>query len=196
MRDFVANDVRLDGEDVRFLILTGPNMAGKSTLLRQVALIALLAQMGAFVPARRARIGIADRIFTRVGASDSLATGESTFMVEMRETAAILREGTRRSLVLLDEIGRGTSHFRWTFDRLGGGRTPARLPRGCARESCSRPTTTSWRTWLRTKAGVRNFHFTVAEREGEILFLRKHGAGRRKPQLRHRCGAYAGLPPK
>jgi DNA mismatch repair protein MutS len=111
---FVPNDVRVDAAAAQLLILTGPNMAGKSTLLRQVALTVLLAQAGSFVPARRARIGVADRIFTRVGASDSLATGESTFMVEMRETAGILSEATPRSLVLLDEIGRGTS----TFDGL------------------------------------------------------------------------------
>jgi DNA mismatch repair protein MutS len=120
---FVPNDVRVDADDAQLLILTGPNMAGKSTLLRQVALTVLLAQAGSFVPARRARIGVADRIFTRVGASDSLATGESTFMVEMRETAAILSEATPRSLVLLDEIGRGTS----TFDGLSIAPRRARL---------------------------------------------------------------------
>src|SRR6185312_14372208 len=103
-----------DGEEShssRLWLVTGPNMAGKSTLMRQAALIVLLAQMGSFVPARRARIGVADRIFTRVGASDNLARGDSTFMVEMRETANILRHATRRSLVVLDEIGRGTSTY-------------------------------------------------------------------------------------
>src|SRR5690606_15206835 len=111
---FVPNDAVLDPEDARILLLTGPNMSGKSTYLRQVALIALLAQIGSFVPAESARIGVVDRIFTRVGASDRLARGESTFMVEMRETAEILAQATRRSLVILDEIGRGTS----TFDGL------------------------------------------------------------------------------
>jgi DNA mismatch repair protein MutS len=111
---FVPNDVDLDLERERLWLITGPNMAGKSTLLRQVALSVILAQMGSFVPARSARIGVVDRVLSRVGASDNLAGGESTFMVEMRETAEILRSATRRSLVILDEIGRGTS----TFDGL------------------------------------------------------------------------------
>jgi len=108
-RPFVPNDCRLDGEENQVLIVTGPNMAGKSTYLRQVALIVLMAQMGSFVPAKEARIGLVDRIFTRIGAEDDIAAGMSTFMVEMAETARILRRATRRSLVLLDEVGRGTS---------------------------------------------------------------------------------------
>jgi DNA mismatch repair protein MutS len=111
---FVPNDVHLDCQANQLMIITGPNMAGKSTYLRQVALITLLAQMGSFVPANEARIGLVDRIFTRVGASDDLATGQSTFMVEMTETANILHNATARSLIILDEIGRGTS----TFDGL------------------------------------------------------------------------------
>ncbi|MES1186643.1 MAG: DNA mismatch repair protein MutS [Myxococcales bacterium] len=111
---FVPNDVELDLSGERLWLVTGPNMAGKSTLLRQVALCTILAQMGSFVPARAARIGVVDRVLSRVGASDNLSAGESTFMVEMRETAEILRSATRRSLVILDEIGRGTS----TFDGL------------------------------------------------------------------------------
>ena len=111
---FVPNDTTLDLAGERLWLITGPNMAGKSTLMRQVALIVILAQMGSYVPAREARIGVVDRILSRVGASDNLARGESTFMVEMRETAAILRDATRRSLVILDEIGRGTS----TYDGL------------------------------------------------------------------------------
>src|SRR5690606_3945705 len=111
---FVPNDVALDAEHARMWLITGPNMAGKSTFLRQVALCAILAQMGSFVPASSAHIGLVDRVLSRVGASDNLARGDSTFMVEMRETADILRNATARSLVILDEIGRGTS----TFDGL------------------------------------------------------------------------------
>jgi DNA mismatch repair protein MutS len=108
---FVPNDVRLDCDNEQILLVTGPNMAGKSTLIRQVALATILAQAGSFVPARAARIGLCDRVFTRVGAGDNLARGESTFLLEMRETAHILRHATRRSLVILDEIGRGTSTY-------------------------------------------------------------------------------------
>ena len=111
---FVPNDFHVDGEHDQVLIITGPNMAGKSTMLRQIGLIVLLSQLGSFVPARAARVGVVDRIFTRVGASDNLARGESTFLVEMNEAANILNNATPRSLVLLDEIGRGTS----TFDGL------------------------------------------------------------------------------
>jgi len=108
---FVPNDVRLDTHEQQLLLVTGPNMAGKSTLIRQVALCVIMAQMGSFVPARTARMGICDRVFTRVGAGDNLARGESTFLVEMRETSHILRNATKKSLVILDEIGRGTSTY-------------------------------------------------------------------------------------
>jgi DNA mismatch repair protein MutS len=113
-KSFVGNDCKFDYENDRIWLLTGPNMAGKSTFLRQNALIAILAQMGSFVPAKSARIGVIDKVFSRVGASDDLARGRSTFMVEMVETAAILNRATARSFVILDEIGRGTA----TFDGL------------------------------------------------------------------------------
>ena len=111
---FVPNDTQMDTQAHQLLIITGPNMAGKSTYLRQVALIILMAQMGSFVPAREAKIGVVDRVFTRIGALDNIMRGQSTFMVEMTETARILNQATSRSLVILDEIGRGTS----TFDGL------------------------------------------------------------------------------
>jgi DNA mismatch repair protein MutS len=152
------------------LIITGPNMAGKSTVLRQVALITLMAQMGSFVPARRARIGLCDRIFTRVGASDNLGRGESTFMVEMRETATILRHATRRSLVVLDEIGRGTS----TYDGMAIAWAVAEHlhDRICAKtmfathyhELCALE---------RSRPRVRNFSTAVREWKDDVVFLHK-----------------------
>ena len=108
---YIANDVKLDQEEQQIIIITGPNMAGKSALLRQTALIVLLAQMGSFVPAEVARIGFVDKIFTRVGASDNISLGESTFMVEMNEAASILNNVSDRSLILFDELGRGTSTY-------------------------------------------------------------------------------------
>jgi DNA mismatch repair protein MutS len=164
---FVPNDVHLDRDGAALIILTGPNMAGKSTLLRQVALIALMAQMGAWVPARSARVGIVDRIFTRVGASDSLTTGESTFMVEMRETADILRDATPKSLVVLDEIGRGTSTFdglsiAWSVaEHLHD--TPSLRPRTLFATHYH-----ELADLARTRPGVRNFHFACREVTGPI----------------------------
>ena len=130
---YIPNDIRLDDEEQQIVMITGPNMSGKSALLRQTALIILMAQMGSFVPARRAHIGVVDKIFTRVGASDNISQGESTFMVEMLESASILNNISDRSIVLLDEIGRGTSTYDGIFDRLGDGRIPAQPPHGpCA----------------------------------------------------------------
>ena len=108
---YIANDVQLDREKQQIMMITGPNMSGKSALLRQTALIVIMAQIGSFIPAEAAEIGIVDKIFTRVGASDNISMGESTFMVEMNETASILNNLSNRSLILLDEIGRGTSTY-------------------------------------------------------------------------------------
>ena len=191
---FVPNDVVLDPEDARFLILTGPNMAGKSTFLRQVALITLLAQMGSFVPARRARIGVADRIFTRVGASDSITTGESTFMVEMRETAAIRGQATPRSLVVLDEIGRGTS----TFDGLSIAWAVAEYLHDVPGLRSRVLFATHYHELAdlaRTKSAVRTFHFACEEREGEVLFLRRMEPGAASRSYGIEVARVAGLPP-
>ncbi len=191
---FIPNDVHVDGAGVHFLILTGPNMAGKSTLLRQLALIALLAQMGSWVPAEAAHVGIVDRIFTRVGASDSLTTGESTFMVEMRETASILSEATERSLVLLDEIGRGTSTFdglsiAWAVSEYLHD-TPGLRPRALFATHYH-----ELADLAQTRAGVRNFHFACAERDGDILFLRRMEPGAASRSYGIEVAKYAGLPP-
>ncbi len=166
---FVANDVCVDGDRDQILIITGPNMAGKSTILRQVGLIVLLAQAGSFVPARGARIGVTDRIFTRVGASDNLARGESTFLVEMNEAANILNNATPRSLVLLDEIGRGTS----TFDGLSiAWAMTEHLHNTSIRPRALFATHYHELTELEEMLPrVRNFSVSVRERAGEVVFL-------------------------
>ena len=167
---FVPNDVTLDPDAEQLIVITGPNMAGKSTAMRQVAQIVVMAQMGSFVPAKRARVGVSDRVFTRVGASDNLARGESTFMVEMRETAHILAHATRRSLVILDEIGRGTSTYdgvsiAWAVaehlhDRIGARTMFATHYHELTALADSRPR-------------VRNFSTAVREWKEEIVFLHK-----------------------
>src|SRR5438034_884791 len=168
---FVPNDARLDPEAEQLLVITGPNMGGKSTYLRQVALITLLAQMGSFVPAAEAEIGLVDRIFTRVGASDNLVGGESTFMVEMRETANILSGLTPRSLVILDEIGRGTS----TFDGISIAWAVAEHLHDAPEQpralfATHYPELTALAA---EKPRVRNLSVAVAEWKGEIVFLRQ-----------------------
>ncbi|MCZ6714063.1 MAG: DNA mismatch repair protein MutS [Deltaproteobacteria bacterium] len=192
---FIPNDLILDADDARFIILTGPNMAGKSTLLRQTALIVLLAQMGSYVPARSARIGVVDRIFTRVGAQDSLTSGDSTFMVEMRETATILHEATPRSLVLLDEIGRGTS----TFDGLSIAWAVVEYLHDTPGLRVRALFATHYHEladMARTKPFVRNFHFRCAERGGEILFLRRMEPGAASRSYGIEVARRAGLPPE
>ncbi len=169
---FVPNDVLLDSGKNRFLIITGPNMAGKSTYIRQVALIVLMAQMGSFVPAARARIGVVDRIFTRIGASDSLSRGQSTFMVEMNEVAEILRHATKKSLIVLDEVGRGTS----TFDGLSIAWATAEYIHDAPSLGAKTLFATHYHELTElavTKEGVRNFNIAVREWGEKIIFLRK-----------------------
>jgi len=169
---FVPNDVEMDREEKQILIITGPNMGGKSTYIRQVALICLLAQMGSFVPASEAKIGLIDRIFTRIGATDYLSLGQSTFMVEMIETANILHHATPRSLILLDEIGRGTS----TFDGLSIAWAVAEYlhDREDIRPKTLFATHYHELTELElTLKRVKNYHVMVREYQGEVIFLRK-----------------------
>ena len=173
---FVPNDVLLDLVNNRFLIITGPNMAGKSTFIRQVALIVLMAQMGSFVPAARARIGVVDRIFTRIGAADSLARGQSTFMVEMNEVADILRHATKRSLIILDEVGRGTS----TFDGLSIAWATAEYIHDAPSLGARTLFATHYHELTEltaTKEGVRNFNIAVREWGKNHLPPEDHGGG-------------------
>ena len=169
---FVENDTYLDKEENRLSIITGPNMAGKSTYMRQVALITLMAQVGSFVPASEAHIGVVDKIFTRVGASDDLSMGQSTFMVEMMEVATILKEATQNSLVILDEIGRGTS----TYDGLSIAWAVAEYI--ADKEKCGAKTLFATHyhelTELEEKLeGVKNYNIAVKEKGEDIIFLRK-----------------------
>ena len=171
---FVPNDTELHFERQRLLLITGPNMAGKSTYIRQVALITIMAQVGSYVPATSAQIGIADRIYARVGASDQLARGQSTFMVEMLETARILNTATDRSLVILDEIGRGTS----TYD--GVSLAWAVVEYLHDRLQCRVLFATHYHelTELEERLeGVANFNVSVREWENEVVFLHKIAPG-------------------
>ncbi|TNF23694.1 MAG: DNA mismatch repair protein MutS [Deltaproteobacteria bacterium] len=189
--EFVPNDVSLDGDGARMVIITGPNMAGKSTVMRQVALIALLAQMGGFVPADRATIGLVDRIFTRVGASDDLARGQSTFMVEMNETARILAEATRQSLVVLDEIGRGTS----TFDGVSIAWSVAEHLHDTIGARTLFATHYHELTELAlTREGVANMSIAVKEWKEEIVFLRRLVPGGTNRSYGIQVARLAGLP--
>ncbi len=188
---FVPNDVLLDTHDHRLMIITGPNMAGKSTVMRQTALIILMAQMGSFVPAESARLGITDRIFTRIGASDHLQKGESTFMVEMLETAQILSQATVRSLIILDEIGRGTS----TFDGLSIAWAVAETIHDKIKARTLFATHYHELTDLAgEKSGIQNFHMAIKEWNDKIIFLRELKEGGANRSYGVVVAAMAGLP--
>jgi DNA mismatch repair protein MutS len=191
---FVPNDTLLDLDGHRLLILTGPNMAGKSTYLRQVALLVLLSQVGSFVPAAEAHIGLVDRIFTRVGASDNLTGGLSTFMVEMVETANILNCATARSLILLDEIGRGTS----TYDGLSIAWAVAEHIHDRTRVGARTLFATHYHEMTQLEQlrdGIKNFRVAVQERDGDVVFLRKIVAGGADRSYGIHVARLAGLPP-
>ena len=190
---FVANDLRLGADAPRLQILTGPNMGGKSTFLRQTALVVVMAQMGCFVPAREAKVGIVDRIFTRVGATDQILRGQSTFMVEMQETAHILRHATGRSLVLLDEVGRGTA----TFDGLS---IAWAVAEHIARAGARGPKTlfaTHYHELVDLAAdmpGVGNLHVSAREWRDGVVFLRKIEAGGSDRSFGIQVARLAGVP--
>jgi DNA mismatch repair protein MutS len=189
---FVPNDLYLNSTSHSLLLITGPNMGGKSTYLRQTALIVLMAQMGSFVPARSARLPIVDRIFTRIGASDNLARGRSTFMVEMTETAAILNTATPRSLILLDEIGRGTA----TYDGLAIAWAVVEYIHSTSRAKTLFATHYHELTELESLKGVKNFHVSVKENAGGIVFLRKVEPGAADRSYGIEVAKLAGLPPE
>ncbi|MBW2066299.1 MAG: DNA mismatch repair protein MutS [Deltaproteobacteria bacterium] len=191
--DFVPNDIHLDDREQQILIITGPNMAGKSTVLRQTALTVLMAQMGSFVPASSAKIGIVDRIFTRIGASDDLSKGQSTFMVEMNETANILRHATPRSLVILDEIGRGTS----TYDGLSIAWAVGEALHDREGKGVRTLFATHYHelTELVTaKKRVKNFNIAVKEWKDQIIFLRKMVEGGANRSYGIQVARIAGIP--
>ena len=188
---FVPNDTTLDGETSRLAIITGPNMAGKSTYIRQVALIVLMAQMGSFVPAESAEIGLVDRIFTRVGANDDLARGQSTFMVEMNETSNIVNNATEHSLVILDEIGRGTS----TFDGLSIAWSVAEFLHDKIKARVLFATHYHELTKLaEERSGVCNLNVAVREWNDQIIFLRKIIPGGADKSYGIQVARLAGLP--
>lgn len=190
---FIANDTAIDNGDTQIMIITGPNMAGKSTYLRQVGLIQLMAQIGSFVPAREARIGIVDRIFTRVGASDNLAFGESTFMVEMLEVANILNNATPRSLILLDEIGRGTS----TFDGLSIAWAVTEFIHNNKRIAAKTLFATHYHELTELEMlypRVKNFKVSVKEYGDKVVFLRKIEPGGMDNSYGIYVAQMAGLP--
>ena len=190
---FVPNDTRLGSQDEQVAIITGPNMAGKSTYMRQVALIVLMAQMGSFVPARSARLGIVDRVFTRIGASDDLASGQSTFMVEMAEVASILKHATGRSLLILDEIGRGTS----TYDGMAIARAVLEYAANSKKLGAKTLFATHYHeltTIENELPNVKNFNIAVKKRGEQMIFLRKIVPGAADDSYGVEVSKLAGLP--
>jgi len=190
---FVANDVQMDTTERQILIITGPNMAGKSTFMRQVALLVLMAQLGSLVPAKKAHIGIVDRIFTRVGASDNLARGQSTFMVEMTEAANILNHATPRSLIVLDEIGRGTS----TFDGVSIAWAVAEYLHDNEQVAAKTLFATHYHELTdlaQTRERVQNFNVAVKEWNDQIIFLRRIVKGGASHSYGIQVARLAGLP--
>ncbi|MFD1257583.1 DNA mismatch repair protein MutS [Mucilaginibacter terrae] len=193
--EYITNDVYLDSDSQQIIIITGPNMAGKSALLRQTGLIVLLAQMGCFVPAKEAQIGLVDKIFTRVGASDNLSSGESTFMVEMNETASILNNLSNRSLILLDEIGRGTS----TYDGISIAWAIAEYLHNHPSAKAKTLFATHYHELneLTNMFGrVKNYNVTVKEVGNQIIFLRKLVPGGSEHSFGIHVAKLAGMPPK
>ncbi|MBT3181738.1 MAG: DNA mismatch repair protein MutS [Deltaproteobacteria bacterium] len=188
---FIPNDAYMDADESRFMMITGPNMAGKSTVMRQTALVVLMAQIGSFVPATNARIGTVDRIFTRVGASDALSKGQSTFMVEMAEASTILRDATQKSLIIIDEIGRGTS----TFDGLAIAWAVAEDIHDRIQSRTMFATHYHELTELAlTKSGIRNMQIAVKEWSDNIVFLRKLVPGGTSRSYGIQVAKLAGLP--
>ena len=190
---FVPNDTCLGGKDNQVAILTGPNMAGKSTYMRQVALIVLMAQMGSFVPARAAKIGLVDRVFTRIGASDDLASGQSTFMVEMAEVASILKYATSRSLLILDEIGRGTS----TYDGMSIARAVLEFAANPKRLGAKTLFATHYHelsTMESKLPNVKNYNIAVKKRGDQMIFLRKIVPGAADDSYGIEVAKLAGIP--
>ena len=190
---FVPNDTKLGSADNTVAIITGPNMAGKSTYMRQVALIVLMAQMGSFVPARSAKIGLVDRVFTRIGASDDLASGQSTFMVEMAEVATILKYATSRSLLILDEIGRGTS----TYDGMSIARAVLEYAANPKKLGAKTLFATHYHELSTIEAelpNVRNYNIAVKKRGEQMIFLRKIVPGATDDSYGIEVAKLAGIP--
>ena len=187
---FIPNDTRINCSDSLISVITGPNMAGKSTYMRQVALIVLMAQIGCFIPAKRAEMGLVDRIFTRIGASDNLAMGQSTFMVEMTEMANILKNATDKSLLILDEVGRGTS----TFDGLSIAWAVVEYIQKTLKSKTLFATHYHELTALRDLKGVKNFKITIREKGEDVIFLRKIIPGEADKSYGIQVAKLAGVP--